>query len=212
MHGIVKYMITPSHIIYNWALAKKTEGNEPTNEKTPTKKRTLAFVLGALFPDTPTFLFFIVCGLILGYSGEAMWDDMYFNSGWSIPITLTHSFWLWPLLILLGTYFKLNFLRWFSISALLHAVVDFCVHTDDAYRHFWPFTDWKFHSPISYYRASEYGNWVSAFDSLLVLGLLTYLYTHYKGKWRILIVGIGALYLARLIAEPILITFMNHGA
>ena len=199
-------MITPSHIIYSWALAKKTEVNEQNRVEKQTSKRTLAFVLGALFPDTPTYLFFIVIGLLLGYSGETMWDDMYFNSGWSIPITLTHSFWLWPLLILVGTYFKLNFLKWFSISALLHAVVDFLVHTDDAYRHFWPFSDWKFYSPLSYYRSSEYGNWVSAFDSVLVLGLLTYLYTLYTGKWRILIIGIGILYLARLVIEPIINT------
>ena len=199
-------MITSSHIIYCWALAKKTEVTEQNSVEKPTKKRTLAFVLGALFPDTPTYLFFIVIGLLLGYSGETMWDDMYFNSGWSIPITLTHSFWLWPLLILVGTYFKLNFLKWFSISALLHAVVDFLVHTDDAYRHFWPFSDWKFYSPLSYYRSSEYGNWVSAFDSVLVLGLLAYLYTLYTGKWRILIIGIGILYLARLVIEPIINT------
>jgi hypothetical protein len=199
-------MITPSHIIYSWALARKSEPNEPNSGQKPTSKRTLAFVLGALFPDTPTYLFFIVCGLILGYSGEAMWDDMYFNSGWSIPITLFHSFWLWPVLIGLSTYFGLSFLRWFSISAFFHALVDFLVHTDDAYRHFWLFSDWKFHSPVSYYRASEYGNWVSAFDSLLVLGLLTYLYTKYTGKWRVLIIGIGLLYTARLVIEPIMNT------
>jgi hypothetical protein len=197
-------MITPSHIIYSWALARKTDTNEPDSVNMPTKRRTLAFVLGALFPDTPTYLFFIVCGLILGYSGEVMWDEMYFNSDWSIPITLTHSFWLWPVLIGISTYFGFTFLRWFSISALLHALVDFLVHTDDAYRHFWPFSDWKFHSPVSYYRTSEYGNWVSAFDSLLVLGLLTYLYTKYTGGWRVLIIGIGVLYSIRLFVEPIM--------
>ncbi len=96
-------MITPSHIIYSWALARKSEGLGGSH------KRTLAFVLGALFPDTPTWAFFIICGLILGYSGQTMWDDMYFNSIWSIPITLTHSFILWPLLIIGATYTGWNF-------------------------------------------------------------------------------------------------------
>jgi hypothetical protein len=199
-------MITPSHLIYSWALAKKTE-NAPLSQK-----RTVAFVLGALFPDTPTYLFFVVCGLILGYSGEAMWDDMYFNSGWSIPITLTHSFIIWPLMIAVSSYFSLKFLKWFSVSALFHNIVDFFVHTDDAYRHFYPFSDWKFHSPISYWNSAEYGAYVSAFDSLLVLGLLTYLYTKYAGTWRVLIILIGSLYLVRLVAEPILMLFMHHGA
>jgi hypothetical protein len=198
-------MITPSHIIYSWFLAKKTENTSNDN-----KKRTLTFILGALFPDTPTYLFFLVCGVLLGYSGQVMWDDMYFNSGWAIPITLTHSFILWPLLIAISSYGEWKFLRWFSISALFHTLVDFCVHTDDAYRHFWPFSDWRFHSPISYYNPSEYGMYVSTFDSLLVLGLLSYLYTRYQGKWRILIGIIGTLYLVRLVAEPLIIITMHH--
>jgi hypothetical protein len=198
-------MITPSHIIYSWALAKKTEKTPEIN-----KKRTLAFVLGALFPDTPTYLFFLVCGVALGYSGPLMWDDMYFNSGWAIPITLTHSFILWPLLIGIATFFGWKFLRWFSISAFLHALVDFYVHTDDAYRHFWPFSGWKFHSPISYYNPNEYGQYVSAFDSLLILGLLAYLFTKYTGAWRIFIIGAGVLYAFRLVIEPVVMILMHH--
>lgn len=200
-------MITPSHIIYSWAFAKKTE-----TPNTGTQKRTLAFVLGAFFPDIPTYLFFIICGLILGYSGEIMWDDMYFNSGWAIPITLTHSFIIWPIVATSATYFGWKFLTWFSLSALFHSLIDFCVHTDDAYRHFWPVSQWKFHSPISYYNPSEWGRDVNAFDNLIVLGLLAYLYTQYTGKWRLLIVGISALYGIHLIAEPLYVMFMQYGA
>ncbi len=203
-------MITPSHLIYSWALAKKTEKLDLN--PVSTKQRTSAFILGALFPDTPTYVFFIVYGLILGYSGEVMWDDMYFNSGWSIPITLTHSFILWPLLIGFSVHFGWNFLKYFSISALFHTIVDFFVHTEDAYRHFYPFLDWKFHSPISYWNTVEFGRYVSVFDSILVLGLLTYLYLKYEGKWRLLVGSIGVLYLLRLIAEPLLMIYMNHGA
>jgi len=199
-------MITPSHIIYSWALAKKTEKSGGARPR----HRTLAFILGSLFPDTPTYLFFIVNGLILGYSGQVMWDDMYFNSAWSIPITLTHSFILWPILIAAASYFKWRYLRWFSISALLHTAVDFFVHTEDAYRHFWPLSDWKFISPVSYWNNAEFGAYVSAFDSILVLVLLTYLYTRYRGRWRIFIIGIGALYIFRIIVEPYLT--MIHGS
>lgn len=196
-------MITPSHLIYSWALARKTE--KPENHS---KKRTLAFVLGALFPDTPTYVFFLVCGVILGIPHEMLWDDIYFNSGWSIPITLTHSFIIWPILIAFSGYFGWKLLKWFSISALFHALVDFCVHTDDAYRHFYPFSDWKFKSPVSYWNNAEYGQYVSLFDSFLVILLLVYLYTRYQNRMRILIVALGILYVFRLVAEPIL---MHHG-
>lgn len=207
-------MITPSHIIYSWALAKKTEPSDSTTAII--RRRTLAFVLGALFPDTPTYLFFFVNSFILGYSGSQMWGDMYFNSAWSIPITLTHSFLVWPILIFIASYFKWRYLRWFSISALLHATVDFCVHTDDAYRHFYPFSNWKFNSPISYYNPSEYGVYVSAFDSLLVIFLLVFLYNYYKyksSKWqRYTILVVASLYAIRIVAEPLLIYFHPYGA
>lgn len=204
-------MITPSHIIYSWALAKKTEASELEDNTSP--RRTLAFVLGALFPDTPTYLFFIVCGLILGYSGQEMWGDMYFNSGWSIPITLTHSFILWPILIATASYFGWRFIGWFSMSAFFHSAVDFFVHTDDAYRHFYPFSNWKFHSPISYYNPTEFGQYVSAFDSLLVLVLIVFLYYRYRhtvAHWpRYLLIALGVLYSMKLIAEP-LMAYLHH--
>lgn len=206
-------MITPSHIIYSWALAKKTNGDLAP---TVAKKRTLAFVLGALLPDTPTYIFFIVCGLILGYSGEVMWDDMYFNSGWSIPITLTHSFLLWPALITASTYFGWKFLRWFSISALFHTIVDFFVHTDDAYRHFYPLSNWKFHSPISYYNPAEYGIYVGLFDTVLVLFLLSYLYQIYRQKttkWPLYIIVVAMIFYGiRLVAEPLIMYLHTYGS
>lgn len=193
-------MISSSHIIYSWVLAKKTEKQGELN-----KKRTLSFILGAFFPDTPTFLFFIVSSLILQVPANIMWGDMYFNSYWSIPITLSHSFIIWPFLITISAYFGFKFLKWFSISALFHSIVDFTVHTGDAYRHFYPFSDWKFHSPISYWNSMEYGQYVSTFDSFLVLGLLVFLYQRYNKSGRIIRIGIictGVLYGLQLLVMP----------
>jgi hypothetical protein len=199
-------MITPSHLIYSWALARKTEKNNDSDQK-----RTLAFVLGALFPDTPTYIFFLVCGVILGIPHEILWDDMYFNSGWSIPINLTHSFIIWPIVIAFSGYFGWKLLKWFSISAFFHSIVDFFVHTDDAYRHFYPFSDWKFKSPVSYWNNAEYGQYVSFFDSTLVIALLVYLYTKYQHKSiRMLIVVLGTLYALRLVAEPFVMLYMHQ--
>lgn len=198
-------MITSSHIIYSWALARKTESTADTNQK-----RTLAFVLGALFPDTSTYIFFLVCGVFLGIPQNILWDDMYFNSFWAIPITLAHSFIIWPFLIAFSNYLGWKLVKWFSISAFFHAMVDFFVHTQDAYRHFYPFSNWTFISPISYWNNAEYGQYVSFFDSALVILLLIYLYTRYKNRMRILIVALGTLYAFRLVAEPILMFYLHN--
>ena len=181
-------MITPSHLIYSWALAKWTE---KTVIDGPKKHRTAAFVVGALLPDIPVYVFFLVCGVLLGYGHEQLWDDMYFNSGWSVAFTLSHSLLFWPGIYLVAKYKRWLVAQWVAISAVFHTVVDFCVHTADAYAHFWPLTDWRFVSPISYWDRASYGQYVGCFDAALVLGLLWWLATRYReSKLRFLIYGL----------------------
>ncbi len=181
-------MITPSHLIYSWALAKRTEKAAPDGLA---KHRTTAFVVGALLPDIPVYVFFLVCGMLLGYGHEQLWDDMYFSSGWSVVFTLSHSLLLWPGIYLVAKYKRWCIAQWVAISAIFHIVVDFCVHTADAYKHFWPLTDWRFVSPISYWDSASYGQYVGCFDAALVLGLLWWLATRYReSKLRFLIYGL----------------------
>ncbi len=181
-------MITPSHLIYSWALAMRTKKAALDG---PAKHRTATFVVGALLPDIPVYVFFLVCGVLLGYGHEQLWDDMYFNSGWSVAFTLSHSLLLWPLLYLLAKYKRWFIAQWVAISAIFHIVVDFCVHTADAYAHFWPLTDWRFVSPISYWDRASYGQYVGCFDAALVLGLLWWLATRYReSKLRFLVYGL----------------------
>ena len=177
-------MITPSHMIYSWALAKATDPQ-------PNKLRTLVIVAGGLVPDLPAYTFFFVNTFILGTSQQLMWDVLYFDSAWSPLITLSHSLLLWPLLLLVATITKQRLLQWFSLSALLHASLDFFVHHDDAYRHFWPLTDWRFFSPLSYYDPLYYGSWVNSVDSIIVIALLAWLGSIYNSKWAR--IGIGTL-------------------
>lgn len=168
-------MITPSHVIYSWAAARWLDDHHAAS----THRRTTPFLLGAIAPDIPIYIFFIVYSLLLNYSGAILWNDMYFNSSWSIVFTLSHSLLVWPALATLGWYLKRTWLRYVSISAILHIGVDFLVHTSDAYQHFWPLTDWRFISPVSYWNETEYSAWVTAADSSLVLLVLTYLWYSY---------------------------------
>ncbi|MFM2339916.1 MAG: hypothetical protein RLZZ360_552 [Candidatus Parcubacteria bacterium] len=197
-------MITPSHLIYSWALAKKT-ANNPVNPAE--KHRVAAFILGALLLDIPVYVFFLVCGVMLDYGHETLWDDMYFNSGWSVVFTLSHSLLLWPTVLVVARWRQWLFLKWLSISALFHIVVDFCVHTADAYKHFWPLSDWRFVSPISYWDRASYGDYVNAFDSILIVSLLAWLLTTYpRSNIRFLIFGLLALAFARLIMSLLFFT------
>jgi hypothetical protein len=191
-------MITPSHIIYSWAIAKATK-------KSPDKRRTLAYVAGGLVPDLPTYVFFFVNTFLLGTSQQKMWDILYFESVWSPFITLSHSLVLWPVILLLATIVKQSLIKYFASSAFFHVSLDFFVHHDDAYRHFWPVTEWKFMSPFSYYDPQYFGNWVSGIDTLVVIGLLAWLSTIYTNKKaRVGIMVIIILYIVAAVLPYIL--------
>jgi len=131
-------MITPSHIIYNWAVGTRFP---PISKK--------AFIIGGFLPDIPTYLFFFIHTFILASSQNKMWDTLYFDSAWTPFITLSHSFLVWPILIAIGYALKKQFILWLAVGSLFHTFLDFLVHNDDAYRHFWPLSEWKFISPVS---------------------------------------------------------------
>ncbi len=168
-------MITTSHLVYNWALAKVTEKTEAAGG-TKNKQRLGAFILGAVLPDLPTYLFFFYFTFVVGASQSDLWDVLYFDSAWTPLITLSHSLILWPILLGISHILGLRFLKWLSASALFHITLDFFFHAEDAYRHFWPLTDWKFHSPVSYWNPAYYGNIVGSLDTIFVALLLLWIY------------------------------------
>ena len=180
-------MITPSHILYNLVLLGKKK--EPWV--------IWAIALGALFPDVPNFIFFFIYGIILRLPHEVLWDGMYFNSSWNHVFNLSHSFWLVPLLLGISYLYKKRVAVFFFSSMLIHALMDFCVHSEDAYAHFWPFSAWRFQSPFSYWDPLHYGVYVSTLEVLLAFVAGVVLYTRSKGRnWKkvlILIVGVELL-------------------
>ena len=160
-------MITPSHVVYNLVLLRE-RGNIA---------RAQAIVSGALIPDALTYFFFFFNTFIMGYSFDYIWGDLYFDSGWSVFINATHSLVFWPFTAAVAyAMWKQGWQFFFFVSASLHAFFDFFVHTDDAYAHFWPLSDWRFHSPISYWNPSEYGNIFGIVDTILAMIILVYLY------------------------------------
>ncbi|MEL6802873.1 MAG: metal-dependent hydrolase [Bacteroidota bacterium] len=188
-------MITPSHIIYNWAIAKKLENTHGADSH-----RWYGLLIGGFLPDTPTYALFFVHTLVLGTSQRELWDTIYFDSAWTPVITLSHSFVFWPLIIALGYAFGQRLLFWIGMGSLFHSALDFFVHVNDAYRHFWPLSDWKFMSPISYWNPAYYGNIVGSVDTVVVFLLLYYLITHTKRRWvQKVIIANAVLYLAATI-------------
>ena len=184
-------MITPSHIIYNWAAARALDGQMGQDPI-----RTKAAIIGGFLPDTPTYILFFVQTFVMGTSQQELWSSVYFDSAWTPVITLSHSFLLWPAVIILGYLLQKHFMMWLGAGSFFHSFMDFFVHNDDAYRHFWPLSDWKFESPISYWDPEHYGSLVSGADTVIVMLLLLFIMKKMTTKrMRHMVGAIGFIYL-----------------
>lgn len=168
------------------------------------KTRVLGAILGGLLPDMPAYVFFFYNTVILGVSQQQLWDVLYFDSAWTPYVTLSHSFILWPALLLLGHVVGKKLLFWIAAGGILHSFMDFTVHVDDAYRHLWPLTDWKFESPLSYWDPNHYGNIVGSLDTIAVLLLLVFIMKRTESiRMQKTIIGISVIYITMTIVPYI---------
>ncbi len=80
-----------------------------------------------------------------------IWGRVYFDSAWQAFFDVFNSIPLIALCLLVT--WRLAAIRWTVLFAAmgLHVVFDLPLHQDDAHRHFFPLSDWRFVSPVSYW-------------------------------------------------------------
>ncbi len=81
----------------------------------------------------------------------------------------------------------------FALAALTHMATDLPVHSHDAYRHFWPISDWRFISPLSYYEADHHGAWVGFIEACLSLICIALLWRRFPKLWVQCLLGLLAI-------------------
>ncbi len=119
-------MVTQSHVILNIAILSKRD--KPF-------LHSYAF-LGAVLPDLPMFIFFIVESLIRKTPQRELWGSRYFAEAWQTFFDLFNAIPL--ILIVLGLgYYLLNSEKIvvFAWSMLIHCCFDFMTHHDDGHHH-----------------------------------------------------------------------------
>lgn len=145
-------------------------------------------VFGAFLPDIPMILFYAIL-TILGYPQQYIWDTAYFQQSWQDFFDVFNSL---PLMLIglgIAYYFK-NF--WFMvlfISMSLHVVGDLPLHHDDGHRHFYPFSNWRFVSPVSYWDWRYYGNIVMPIELAFFFGASIYMMWQRNSKPLRIVVG-----------------------
>ncbi len=156
-----------------------------------------AVVAGAVLPDAPMILFYGIQKLVLHTPETVMWSSAYHDPSWQTFFDLFNSI---PLILmaLLGAYAaRMPRLMALTVSMLIHCLCDLPVHHDDGHRHFFPLSDFRFQSPVSYWDPAHYGNWFLIFEfTLVALGTLWLLFKATKTSIRIGYGVLGFSYLA----------------
>ena len=127
-----------------------------------------AIIWGALVPDLSMAVLFAY-ELLRGYTPRQVFSEFYFAPLWQNTVSFFHSIPLYALLVLIGYITKRRGLVLFSFAALLHIAFDFPLHREDAHMHFWPLSDWKYISPVSYWDHRHYGGYWAPVELLIIV-------------------------------------------
>ncbi len=152
-------MNTPAHIILSAVVLGRGR----------TRAHWLSITAGALLPDLPMFGFYLYQRFGLEQSERIIWSVRYFDPSWQQFFDLFNSL---PLIVV-GAAIALSrrsrAALAFFLSMALHVAGDLPLHREDAHGHFYPFSNWHFESPVSYWDPAHHG---LIFGSIELVGVL----------------------------------------
>jgi len=151
--------------------------------------QTAAAVAGGLAPDLPLILMVMGARWIAGRSPREIFGNLYFSETWQRWLAPWHSLPLWGGGLALGWWTASPIALACAASGLIHAVIDFFLHVDDAHQHFWPFSAWRFRSPVSYWDPRHYGRLFQPFELALAFGFTLLLLHQYRSPLAIAVLG-----------------------
>ena len=177
-------MNTVAHLVFNLLTIERPHLFYPWPSFLRKNSLPIApIVWGALIPDLPMVVFYGVEKLWLGQSEDYIWGSAYFLPHWSNFIDVFNS------IPLIGLGFIWSFWqqsRWgwlLCMSLLLHVLGDLPLHHDDGHRHFFPISNWRFESPISYWDPNHHGGLIAVIEAIAVFMACFLLFRSYQSPW-----------------------------
>lgn len=177
-------MNTPAHLIFATAAF-----GHPHD-----RAITTAAILGALAPDMSLYLMASWSIFVAGIDPETVFRSYYYSSEWQRVFAVDNSFVFWGVGLGFAMWGRSQIFIAFAGAGLLHLAFDLPVHNHDARMHFWPLTDWKFISPISYWDNRFHATFVSRVELAAALILVVALLARFR-RWpgRVLILCVALL-------------------
>ncbi len=163
-------MHTPGHVILNLTVLGSVFGHESV------------VMAGAIIPDLPIVALYLF-ERSRGTPTDVIWSECYQRKHWLAIIHGAHSAPLALMGAFIGCIFHETAVVLFFVSVLSHALCDFPLHAIDAHRHFFPLSDYRFLSPISYWDVRYHGRTIARIEGLLVLVCSAYLFFVMGPRW-----------------------------
>ena len=159
-------MNTPSHAILNLTLLSQS----------PSIPFALPIALGAVLPDARIFVLYFWAKFVRRQPESKIWRETYGLPFWQNLVAAFHSIPLALIGFAIPHYWGWHSGEIIFLSMIFHSLLDLPVHNHDAHRHFFPFSNYRFISPLSYWDRQHYGEIVSFVEKLLVLGATIYIF------------------------------------
>ena len=180
-------MNTPAHLILGAAAFARAGSS----------RVTAAALAGGFLPDLSLYLLAGWHLLVLGTPGNVVFGVHYYSDAWQQIFAIDNSFVFWGIGLGAAIALRVPWAIAFAGAGMLHLVLDFPLHTHDARMHFWPLTDWKFISPVSYWEGARGGDIVGWVEFSIVIGATFALFWRFRHSlWRWVFVAIAALQVA----------------
>ncbi|WP_299624635.1 hypothetical protein [Pelagibius sp.] len=192
-------MNTPTHLLIGAAVLARPA------EDAAARRRNAAILIGALVCDAAIFILFAWARLLQGISEHRLWSEVYWQEPWQTLVAIGNSIPLYLGLLIFGLVARSQIAIVFAAAALLHLAFDLPFHHDDAHPHFWPFSDWRFHAPLSYWDRDHHGQLVSLAEIGLAVVLIVFLWRRFASR---LVRAVLLLAFATYVAVPAYFTLM----
>jgi len=174
-------MNTPAHTLIAAALFAKPGA----------RRRNIALVIGSLIPDLTILWMILWERFVRGETMRTIFDERYFDPAWKTIFAIPNSIPLFALGFAAGYALGWPVLWAFCGAALAHVLLDWPLHHDDGHPHFWPFTDWIFASPVSYWDPAHHGVAAGAVEVSLCIVLGVILWRRFAGVPARLLIAFG---------------------
>ena len=152
--------------------------------------RNLMAIAGGIVPDAAIYVLYAI-EKSRGTAESVIWHELYYSPFWQDAVAWGNSTPMWLMLLVIGlvlaarTRFKMtaSLVIVFAGSCLAHMACDFPLHVEDAHRHLFPLSGWRFRSLVSYWDPNHYGVQAASCEALLGVGLSVWMWIRFQNVW-----------------------------